>query len=297
MADGTLLFVDIKAEALFRLHPNGEITQVAQLPGGPNGLAIGPDGAAYVCNNGGVYVFGPYSPSPGITWTLPAPNPDHTGGWIERVDLSTATVTRLIDSCDGKPLVAPDDIVFDSHGGFYFTDSGKQDDDTLTKGGVFYVSPEMKVTKLAAIATANGVGLSKDGGTLYVSDTIFGRLWALKVPQPDAEAPGSLIGVPGTVVQTLPGMQWLDSLKVEAGGNICVGTLLNGGITVFSPDGTVEHLGSGLNDPMVTNLCFGGADMCDVWITASATGKIYKTRWPRPGLRLHSSAALGRSGG
>lgn len=303
MEDGTLLFVDIEKEGLYRLNPQGEVTRVACLPGGPNGLAIGLDGAAYVCNNGGVYLFGPFHPKPGITWTLPAPNPAHTGGWIERVDLGTtaATVTRLIDNCDGKPLLAPDDIVFDSKGGFYFTDSGKQDStdsgkqelDMLRKGGVFYVSPDLTVTKLATLATANGVGLSPDEGTLYVSDTIFGRLWALKVPQPDPHAPGALIGIPGTVVQTLPGLQWLDSLKVEAGGNICVGTLLNGGITIFSPDGSFEHIGSTLNDPMVTNLCFGGADMRDVWITASATGTIYKTRWPRPGLRLHGSAASG----
>ena len=35
-----------------------------------------------------------------------------------------------------------------------------------------------------------------------------------------------------------------------------------------------------------TNMCFGGQDMQDLWITASSTGKIYKTRWPRPGLKL-----------
>ena len=43
-------------------------------------------------------------------------------------------------------------------------------------------------------------------------------------------------------------------------------------------------------DIFTTNLCFGGEDMCDVWITASSTGKIYKTRWPRPGLKLAFTA-------
>ena len=41
---------------------------------------------------------------------------------------------------------------------------------------------------------------------------------------------------------------------------------------------------------VTTNLCFGGSDMQDLWITASSTGKIYKTRWPRPGLRLAFNA-------
>ena len=40
-------------------------------------------------------------------------------------------------------------------------------------------------------------------------------------------------------------------------------------------------------DLIVTNICFGGADMKDAWITSSGTGKLYKTRWPRPGLKLN----------
>lgn len=69
MADGSLLFVDILKQTLSRLHPNGQIDTVASLPGGPNGLAIGPDGAAYVCNNGGIYDFGPVTLAPGVTVT------------------------------------------------------------------------------------------------------------------------------------------------------------------------------------------------------------------------------------
>ena len=57
----------------------------------------------------------------------------------------------------------------------------------------------------------------------------------------------------------------------------------NGGITVFSRDGRTEHIA--VPDPMVTNLCFGGPDMRDVWITGSGTGRLFKCRWPRPGPR------------
>jgi gluconolactonase len=89
-------------------------------------------------------------------------------------------------------------------------------------------------------------------------------------------------------VQTLPNFQWLDSLKVEKDGRVCVGTIFNGGISVFSADGGVEHVA--VPDLFTTNLCFGGADMQDVWITASSTGKIYKGRWPRPGLKLAFNA-------
>ena len=60
MADGSLLFVDIKNELLGRSRGGGQVETVAKLEGGPNGVAIGPDGAAYVCNNGGVYNWGKF---------------------------------------------------------------------------------------------------------------------------------------------------------------------------------------------------------------------------------------------
>ena len=43
-------------------------------------------------------------------------------------------------------------------------------------------------------------------------------------------------------------------------------------------------------DLIVTNICFGGADMRDAWVTCSATGKLFKARWPRPGLKLNFNA-------
>ena len=40
-------------------------------------------------------------------------------------------------------------------------------------------------------------------------------------------------------------------------------------------------------DLLVTNICFGGKDMQDVYITLSGTGKLIKARWPKPGLKLN----------
>ena len=39
-------------------------------------------------------------------------------------------------------------------------------------------------------------------------------------------------------------------------------------------------------DAVTTNICFGGTDMRDAFITCSSTGRLYHTRWPRPGLKL-----------
>ena len=52
MADGSVILVEIRRGTLTRVTPDGKRSTVAELGGGPNGTAIGPDGAAYICNNG-----------------------------------------------------------------------------------------------------------------------------------------------------------------------------------------------------------------------------------------------------
>ena len=52
MPDGSVILVEIERGTLSRVH-NGSVEVIAELGGGPNGAAIGPDGHCYVCNNGG----------------------------------------------------------------------------------------------------------------------------------------------------------------------------------------------------------------------------------------------------
>ncbi len=286
MADGSVILVEIEGQRLTRVLPNGTLQTIAEVPGGPNGAALGPDGAVYVCNNGGRFEFVKIG-----DLTFPGPAPDwHKGGSIDRVDIATGKVTTLYTECEGRPLWAPNDIVFDREGGMWFTDNGRNDGRTLQLGGVYYAKidgSEIRPIRRGMISP-NGIGLSPDEDQVYVADTALGRLWSFAL-----RAPGVLGEQPfrqhGRVVSNLQGYQLLDSLAVEENGQICVATLMNGGITVFNPDSTdVEHIA--FPDAMTTNICFGGADMRDAWITGSSTGKLFKARWPRPGLKLNFSA-------
>jgi gluconolactonase len=74
-------------------------------------------------------------------------------------------------------------------------------------------------------------------------------------------------------------------MAVDVAGNVCVATLVNGGITVIAPDGEVlEHVSTG--DPLTTNLCFGGRERRTAFVTLSSTGRLVALEWPRPGLEL-----------
>ncbi len=282
--DGSVILVEIARGAVTRVAADGAASVVAMPGGGPNGLAAGPDGALYCCNNGG------------FLWTETDDHlrpvgtpPDYAGGWIERIDPVTGAVARLYDACGGHRLCGPNDIVFDTAGGFYFTDLGKSRPRDRDWGGVYYALPDgSHIVEVAhPVLTPNGVGLSPDGQALYVAETETSRLWAF-----DIEAPGRLRkqGWPsphgGRLVCGLPGFQRFDSLAVLASGDVCVATLMTGCITQIAPDGRVVRTVP-MPERYPTNLCFGGADGCTAFITLSGRGQLAVMRWPEPGLALN----------
>ncbi len=255
LPDGSVLVTEIAGGALTRVSQRGELVVAAELGGGPNGAALGPDGRCYVCNNGGFS----WRTDDGFTRPTGAAA-DYTGGAIQRVDLATGQVEPLYTHCDGVPLHGPNDIVFDDEGGFWFSDFGKTFEDRIVRGAVYYARADGSFIRRAAhpFLTPNGVGLSPDGRTLYVS---------------------------GRLVHGLPGFQRFDSLAVEEGGNICVATLVNGGISVFSPAGELLEFHA-TPDGYCTNICFGGPDRRTAFITLSGYGQLFAARWPRAGLAL-----------
>ena len=284
MDDGSVIFVEIKAGKLTRLAPDGTLSTVATTGGGPNGAAIGPDGAIYVCNNGG---FAWYEQD-GLLLPGNAAD-DYTTGRIERVDIATGAVTRLYDKTDdGLALSGPNDIVFDAHGGFWFTDLGKHFPHHETKGGLFYGKADGSSCVCAVYGpNLNGVGLSPDGTKVYAAVTAGRVILEFDITGPGTVAPSPLAAAPGRFVATWGTKTYLDSLAMEANGNIAQATLIEeAGVTSIDPaTGAKEFFA--FPDLLTTNIAFGGADMRDAWVCLSTTGKMARCRWPRPGLRLN----------
>lgn len=286
MDDGSIILVEIRGQRLTRVLPDGSKVVIAELGGGPNGAAVGPDGMIYVCNNGG-FIW-----TEGDEITRPIGTPDaYVSGSIQRVDPATGAFETLYDACDGQPLRGPNDIVFDREGGFYFTDLGKTTPEYVHHGAFYYAMPDgSRITRVhAPMITPNGIGLSPDDKTVHVAETRTGRVWSFDLLAPGKIAPHPYT-MPGRLLTTLPDYQLLDSLAVQANGAICVATLMRGGISIVPVDGGPVRYVAGPGDPYITNICFGGPDMRDAWITASGTGCLYHARWPEPGLRLNFNA-------
>jgi gluconolactonase len=283
MPDGTVLCTELKGGRIRRVHPDGRKETVAEPGGSPNGLAVGPDGALYVCNSGGwdFLEIGDFTIPES---TLPA---SHSGGRIERIDPATGDVTVLYIECDGNPLIGPNDLVFDAQGGMWFTDHGRREGRVQHVGAIFYAQPDGSSIREVVFPSEspNGIGLSPDGTVLYAAETHTGRLYSWNITAP-GEVETNMAGATGAMICGLPGMQLFDSLGVDSDGNIVVATIVTGGLTVISPAGEVLDQVI-LGDPLVTNVCFGGDDLSTAFVTMSATGRLVKFPWPRPGLKLN----------
>jgi gluconolactonase len=283
MPDGSVIVVELAGGCVTRVQPDGTKSEVAAPGGSPNGAAIGPDGALYVCNSGG-WTFGEL-----IGLTIPdmeLPS-DHSGGRIERIDIESGHVDVLYTECDGNALIGPNDIVFDAHGGMWFTDHGRRQGRVQHIGAIYYAQPDgSAITEVVFPSESpNGIGLSPDGSRLYAAETHTGRVYAWNVTAP-GEVERNAAGATGGLLCGLPGMQLFDSLGIDADGNVVVATLVTGALTVISPAGDVLDQVL-MGDPMTTNVCWGGPDLRTAYVTCSGTGRLVSVPWPRPGLRLN----------
>ena len=179
MNDGSIILVEIARGTLSKINISGETEVIANLGGGPNGAAIGPDGYCYVCNNGG------------FEWEISnnkfmrpiLESKSYSGGKIQKVNIITGEFITLYDNCNNIPLNGPNDIVFDKNGNFWFTDLGKVRNRDMDRGAIYWAKADGSMIKevIHPFMTPNGIGLSPDERNLYVAETEGGKLYSFKI--------------------------------------------------------------------------------------------------------------------
>lgn len=306
--DGSVLLVDLKGARLLRVDPEKKTTTVvAETGGSPNGTAVGPDGAIYLCNSGGFESIEPKGLGVCFTGDQPA---DYKGGSIQRVDKGEVTTLytafEATDPLTGvtqtHSLRGPDDLVFDSGGGFWFSDWGKTRGRDRDITGVYYAKPdgssiEEKIYPVAG--RPNGIALSPDEKRLYIAET-----YSRRVTYFELEGPGKIRLNPyttdGEYLLTADIGGILDSMAVDEQGNLYVATMLpqgfrpketglvSGRITVVSPDGKILdylEIDVGRFAPLPSNVCFGGPDRCTCYVTLGGIGLLVAAKVKIPGLK------------
>jgi gluconolactonase len=145
--DGGLLFAQEQTDHVNRLDKNDKFSVYLSNGHGPGAVAIGPKGSILVVER---------------TCTDPG---GHMGGKPEEckepTGISALTPERkvLADSFAGKGLGRVNDLVADNKGGVYFT-----------SGGAFHISPGGQVTSIGENLRTNGIMLSTDEKTLYITN-------------------------------------------------------------------------------------------------------------------------------
>lgn len=281
MADGSILICEMALGRLSRVR-NGKIEVIADLGGSPNGVAIGPDGAAYVANDGGLK----FIPGPNGAWTPSGTSDHYVGGSIQRVDLKTGAFREVYRNVNGNPLSAPNDLVFDNNGGIWFSDAGATKGRQRDLGGIYYCKADGSgISEIVfPLLTPNGITMSPDKKTLYLAMTAQRQILSFQV-----EAPGVLKKGPDgkpeqTVFASIGGLSSFDSMTMEADGTLVAASPQQGLIKLFRPDGTMrDEIALGENG--LTNVTFGGPDMKTLYITLTRSGRLVSMPWPRVGLK------------
>ncbi len=172
---------------------------------------------------------------------------------IVRVDLATRQRTIVADAFQGRRFNSPNDLVLARNGDIYLTDppyglAGVQKSPLreLTFTGVFRITPDDQVHLIADNLFPNGIALSPDNRTLYVTDDSG---WVAI----DLDASGMPTGQRPLVASDRVGGARGDGMKADAAGNIWASG--RGGIYVFSPNG--EHIGFAPIPGRVSNCAFG----------------------------------------
>lgn len=253
LANGTLLFQDIKAEKTYKVDPNGALSVLRSDTHAANGQTFDAQGRIVFC--------------------------EQNGRRMSRMDPDGSNVSAITEHWGGKHLNSPNDCIARRDGLIYFTDPpygapiiGRE----IPFQGVYALDSlgEPRLL-LDDFEKPNGLALSADESLLYICDTGKYHVRVFNV-----ELSGSLDSASGRVFCTLnpDGEGGPDGMKVDQGGRVYVA--VKQGVWVFEPSG--QLLGILAIDQRPSNLAWGGPDGRTLAITA--VDHVYRVEMRVPGV-------------
>lgn len=262
--EGNLYVVEMGAGRIARIDAQGRVSVFAEDGGCPNGMALGPDGNFYVCNNGG-------------------PSGAREQPRIERITPG-GKIEWLVSQIDGRPINAVNDITFDQHGNYYCTDPRGPDTGTLYSHvcpptGVIFGATDGSAARIElGMRFPNGIAITPDGTTLVVAETQTRQIHAFDILEPGLLGPARLYA---ELPDGLP-----DGMCFDEEGRLLVCGFGSGNVHVFAPGEREPVTTLAFEDSNVTNICFGGEDFRTLYVTEMTLGRVVTARWPVPGMKL-----------
>lgn len=232
-SDAGLLFAQEQANQVSKLDAQDHVSVVVKDTHGAGSLSIDVKGrivaALRTCTD-------PGNAGRGVTGPCTEPT---------AIALLTPTRQVLADNIEGKPLGRVNDLVAATNGSIYFT-----------SGGAFHLSSAGAVTAIGSDLRTNGIMLSSDERTLYVTNGA--EIAAFDV------APGGTVRNQRTFARLMAGGNG-DGMAIDAAGRLYVTSAP--GVQVFSADG--RYLGLISTPRPVISVAFSGVDKKTLYVVGS----------------------------
>jgi gluconolactonase len=215
-------------------------------------------------------------------------------GAILELDMNGKQLRRWDTDSNGNKFVGGiNDIVVTANGRAYATVFGPYGDPpipTFVIGKILYLAPgsEKWVEVANDLNYANGIGISPDGKTLYVSQTVSNCILKFEINGDGSLSHRSNFVLLNVLARNKNDSPWLgpDSMKIDQKGNIYVAQWFGGRILKISPDGKLLHVFEIAAGAGTTNVAFG-KDEKQLYVTVvkdpkdqQAKGSIVRIRNP-----------------
>ena len=242
-AMGNLWLVDVPYGRLFRISPEGSWDLVFQYDGEPHALRYRDDGTFLIvdCRRG-----------------------------VVSFDPAAGTIATVCARVNTEPFRGLSDMIIAPDGDVWFTNSGRSSLSDPT-GRVYRLRHGESIPELvlANVPYPNGIALSPDGKTVYVSATRANAVWRFMADAPDPASP--MVGV---FIQ-LSGGLGPDGLAVDASGRLAIAQAQAGRLYFVDPLGDLLAI---VHTPgcLWTTACLFSPDQSDLFIIEAQSASVFR---------------------